>query len=125
MAAELVGEADLMDALAEESLIDSARAAKATSYDASRKSRSRGRTTSGGRIVLLAAEGLDLVLEEWELQRLMRVLPTELARHLRPGATARDGQVAGALASALGPDHPAHGFFAAAAREGGFRAERC
>jgi Ca-activated chloride channel family protein len=121
---ELVGEADVIDALAGEARIDSARAAKATSYDATMKSRNRGRQTRGGRIALRTGDGSELVLEEWELQQLLRDLPAELARALRPSTTARDSRTAQAVAAALGGDHRAHGFFDAAGRTGGFRVER-
>jgi Ca-activated chloride channel family protein len=121
---ELVGEADVIDALAGEARIDSGRAAKATSYDATMKSRNRGRQTRGGRIALQAADGRELVLEEWELQQLLRDLPPELTRALRPSAAARDSHTAQAVAAALGGDHRAHGFFDAAGRAGGFRVER-
>jgi Ca-activated chloride channel family protein len=121
---ELVCEAEVIEALAGEARVDSARAAKATSYDATMKSRNRGRQTRGGRIALQAADGRELVLEEWELQQLLRDLPTELARALRPSTTARDSGTAQAVAAALGGDHRAHGFFATAGRVGGFRVER-
>jgi hypothetical protein len=121
---ELVGEASVMEALAEESRIDAARAAKATSYDATMKSRNRGRQTRGGRIALQAVDGRELVLEEWELQQLLRDLPTELARALRPSGTARGSSTAQSVAAALGSDHRAYGFFHAAGGAGGFRVER-
>jgi Ca-activated chloride channel family protein len=122
---ELVGEASVMEALAEESRIDAARAAKATSYDATMKSRNRGRQTRGARIVLRCADGSDeLVLEEWELQQLMRLLPQELARALRLGATLRDHGVSYDVAAALGSGHPAHDFFSRCSEHGGFTAGR-
>jgi hypothetical protein len=83
-----VAEAAVVDALAEESTIDSARAAKASSMSATVGSRYRGRKTRGGRIVLQCADGCgELVLEEWELQQLLRVLPQELTLAIRPGST--------------------------------------
>ncbi len=68
LSAELYVEASLMDSLADESSFDVGRAAKAASYDASTKSRTRGRMTRGGRTVLRCADGCgELALEEWEL----------------------------------------------------------
>jgi len=64
-------------------------------------------------------------LEEWELQRLLRVLPAEL--HDALGLTAggfRDDAVAKAVAAALGVPHPSYGFFDGAASHGGFTVER-
>ena len=121
MSQDLYAEADLMDSLADEAGTDNARAAKVMSYDTSTKSRFRGRQTRGGRLRLVAADAAaELVLEEWELQRLLRLLPTELGRALRPSSSQRDGVTAQLLADGLGVDHPAYGFFAAAARGGGF-----
>jgi Ca-activated chloride channel family protein len=121
---ELVGEADVIDALAEESRIDAARAEKATSYDATMKSRNRGRKTRGGRIALQAAHGRELVFEEWELQQLLRVLPPELQRAIRPGGTLRDHDVSYDVATALGAGHSAHAFFARCSEHGGFTVKR-
>ena len=120
--AELYGEADLMDALADESRFDVGRAAKAASYDSSAKSRTRGRTVRGGRMVLRCADGCDeLVLEEWELQRLLRGLPEELARALRPGRSLRTPQLCLELHVALA-DQPAGTFFSRCGTHGGFHA---
>ena len=120
--AELYGEADLMDALADESRFDVGRAAKAASYDSSAKSRTRGRTARGGRMVLRCADGCDeLVLEEWELQRLLRGLPEELARALRPGRSLRTPQLCLELHVALA-DQPAGTFFSRCGTHGGFHA---
>jgi Ca-activated chloride channel family protein len=125
VSAELRAEADLLDGLAEESLVDVGRAAKASSYDASMKSRNRGRQTSGGRIVLRCADGCtDLVLEEWELPRVVRWLPTDLAKLLRPSGSAREAQVAAAIADAITEDHLAFPFFAGAGGHGGFLVRR-
>lgn len=74
--------------------------------------------------MLRAADGGELVLEEWALQQLLRDLPGDLARALRPSTTARDEQTAQAVARALGADHRAHGFFDAAGRASGFQVER-
>ena len=124
-AADLYSEADVMDALADESQVDVARAAKASSFDATTKSRFRGRQTRGGRLVLRCADAsTELVLEEWELQRLGRGVPEELARLLRPSSTVRSEAAAQAVADALDVQHPAHGFFATAASRGGFIVER-
>jgi len=120
--AELYSEADLMDALADESRFDVGRAAKAASYDSSAKSRTRGRTARGGRMVLRCADGCDeLVLEEWELQRLLRGLPEELARALRPGRSLRTPQLCLELHVALA-DQPAGTFFSRCGTHGGFHA---
>lgn len=124
-AADLYSEADVMDALADESQVDPARAAKASSYDATTKSRFRGRQTRGGRLVLRCADGsTEAVLEEWEVQRLWRGLPDELARLLRPSRTVRSEASAQAFADVLDVQHPAHTFFSAAAARGGFSVER-
>jgi Ca-activated chloride channel family protein len=124
-AAELVGEAGVIEALADEARIDAARAAKATSYDATMKSRNRGRRTHGSRVVLRCADGCeDLVLEEWELQQLLRDLPSELGRALRPGPTARDRQAAFDLGHALDDAHAASAFFLKAWEHGGFTVGR-
>ena len=124
LSAELYGEADLMDALADESRFDVGRAAKAASYDSSAKSRTRGRTARGGRMVLRCADGCDqLVLEEWELQRLLRGLPEKLARALRPGRSLRTPQLCLELHVAL-TDQPAGGFFSHCGMHGGFHASR-
>ena len=131
MAAELTREADMMQALAEEAHIDSSRAAKVSSYDASSKSRNRGRTSRGGRLLIRwtygheNVAGSSLLLEEWEAGRLVRLLPPELDTALRPGANgAQPEEVAAVIATSLGRDHPHHGFFAAAGVHGGFTVER-
>ena len=114
-----------MDALADESQVDAARAAKASSFDATTKSRFRGRQTRGGRLVFRCADGsTELVLEEWEVQRLGRGLPDEVVRLLRPSRTVRSEAAAQAVADALEVQHPAHAFFAAAAGRGGFSVGR-
>lgn len=127
-AAELLGEADLMAALAEEAAIDVGRAAKSSSYDSSRKNRQRGRQTSGGRFVLRWADGHDdstLELEEWELQRLRRLLPPELRNRLHPSMVeVVDEQTAQEIAGMLGAGHPAFDFFDAASAHGGFTVQR-
>lgn len=124
MAGDLFGEADLMDSLADEAGVDNARAAKMMSYDTTSKSRFRGRQVRGGRVRLRCLDGADeLVLEPWAAQRLVRGLPETLSRLLRPSTGPRDQASAQAMADALGADHPAHGFFTAAAR-GGFLVER-
>ncbi len=125
MADDLLDEADLMDSLADEAGIDHARAAKVMSYDTTTKSRFRGRRTRGGRLRLHTTNGdAELVLDEWEVQRLVRGLPETLARLLRPSGTLQDAVAARSLADALGADHPAHAFFAAAAGGKGFLVER-
>ena len=124
LSAELYGEADLMDALADESRYDVGRAAKAASYDSSNKSRNRGRQTRGGLLVLRCADGCNqLALEEWELQRLLRGLPQELARALRPSRSLRTPQVSLELHVALS-EQPAGAFFSQCGMHGGFNASR-
>jgi hypothetical protein len=123
MAAELLGEVDTLTGLAEESRVDVGRAAKAASFDATAKSRHRGRQTSGGRIALRSGDD-ELVLEEWEVVRLVRLLPGELAGVLRPSRDRRDADTAQAIAAVLGPDHAAFTFFDAAARGDGFDVRR-
>jgi Ca-activated chloride channel family protein len=122
---ELVAEAAIVDALAEESTIDSARAAKASSMSATTGSRYRGRQTHGGRVVLRCADACgELVLEEWQLQQLVRGLPDELARSVRPRATRRDRETAFNVSHALADAHPASQFFSRAGEHGGFTAGR-
>ena len=124
LSAELFGEADLMDALADESRFDLGRAAKAASYDASTKSRTRGRMTRGGRTVLRCADGCgELLLEEWELQRLLRGLPEDLSRALRPGRSLRSADTARSLGEVLA-GQPASAFFARCREHGGFSSGR-
>jgi Ca-activated chloride channel family protein len=124
-AGDLVGEAEMLDALADESHVDAARAAKVSSYDATAKSRYRGRQTSGGRIVLRCADGCgELVLEEWELQRLVRGLPADLVHDLGPWRTPRDRETSFNLSLELGQDHPAYGFFFRSWEHGGFTVAR-
>jgi Ca-activated chloride channel family protein len=119
---ELVGEASVMEALAEESRIDAARAAKATSYDATMKSRNRGRQARGGRIVLRCADGCgELVLEEWELQQRLRGLTPEVARTLLPSPSLREPQLCLELHVALA-DQPAGDFFSQCGMHGGLTA---
>jgi hypothetical protein len=92
---ELVAEADVIEALASEASIDAARAAKATSYDATMKSRNRGRQTRGGRIALRAADGRELVLEEWAAAAAgfaHRTGAGSATVHHRPGRTDRAGR---------------------------------
>ena len=124
LSAELFGEADVMDALADESRLDIGRAAKATSYDASTKSRTRGRHLRGGRVVVRCADGCtELALEEWEVQRLLRGLPEELVRALSPSRSLRGPQVCLELHVALA-DQPAGSFFSSCAGHGGFTVDR-
>jgi len=134
LAAELIAEADLMDALADESRLDSPRAAKAASYDAALKSRNRGRQSCGARLVLRweprqpGAEHAHvpqmMSLEEWEVQRLRRLLAPELADLLSVSPEKQAPQAAFEIACALGEKHPAHAFFFAAWAHGGFTVER-
>ncbi len=64
------------------------------------------------------------MLDEWQVQRLVRGLPETLARLLRPSSTLRDAASARSLADALSADHPAHDFLTAATGGGGFLVER-
>ena len=124
-AAELCLEADLVQSLAAEASFDAPRAAKASSMSATAGSRTRGRQTRGGRIVLRCADGCgELALEEWELQRLLRELPAVLARLVRPGREVHESETALDLSLALGPEHPAHGFFFRGWEHGGFTVGR-
>jgi hypothetical protein len=94
------------------------------------KSRYRGRQARGAGFTLRwvlpsSVVGSTLGLEEWELQRLLRVLPAELHDALRVTANGpRDEAVAKAVGAALGDHHPAYGFFDGAASHGGFTVER-
>jgi Ca-activated chloride channel family protein len=131
MAAELIQEADVLDAIAGEARVDVQRAAKVSSYDSSSKSRNRGRTTSGNSLVLRLAWGHEdlsdatLWLEHWQVRRVRDVLPADLTAALRAAPDAvRDERVAQAIADALGPDHRLHRFFTAAALHGGFTVGR-
>ena len=131
MTGELQAEAQMMESLADEATYDVSRAAKASSYDSMRKSRNRGRQTSGGRLRLRWATGHEdtakatLLLEEWELTRLRRLLPSDVAVALRPSADAvQPASTAGAIAARLGEGHPAYEFFAVASFHDGFTVER-
>lgn len=131
MAAELISEADLLDALADESQYDMARAAKASSYDSTLKSRNRGRVNRGSIVLLRWVDGYDgmpgadWTLEEWELQRLRRLLPAELGQQLDASSgDVPDAQAARDIAVHLGVGHPACAFFASAADHGGFTVQR-
>lgn len=120
---ELLREAEQLSAMADEAEISSVRAAKITSTSATIGSRTRGRRSRGGQVRLQWADGQgSLVLEEWEVVRLIRILPPELREALRPDAgVVHDGA---ALAGVLGPDHPHVGFFALAAERGGYTVGR-
>ena len=125
---ELLAEAELTETLARESLVDAGRAAKTTSYDTSLKSRTRGRRTRGSTLVLRWADGAPgsgstLRLEDWELERLSRLVHPDLAAALRPVPGPRDSGTALLLAGQLG-DEPAARFFSAAAGHDGFTVER-
>ena len=75
--------------------------------------------------MLRCADGCDeLVVEEWELQRVVRWLPTDLAKSLRPSGSPRDAQVATAIAAAITEDHLAFLFFAGAGGHSGFLVSR-
>jgi Ca-activated chloride channel family protein len=115
LAAEMTSEADLLGGLAEEAAFDSSRAAKSSSYDASRKSRQRGRQSSGEyRLTYLDQQ---LVLPEWQLARLERESPSAnmiraaLGQHLVPA-------IALLIADELPSASPAHAFFTGAALGG-------
>ncbi len=124
----MIAEAELTETLADESLIDHHRAAKTTSYDTSVKSRTRGRRIRGATLVLRWADGATgidstLLLEEWELQHLRRLLTTDLTDALQPEAGVRDARIALLLAGQL-RDEPAGAFFLAASTHDGFAVHR-
>jgi Ca-activated chloride channel family protein len=122
---ELVGEAAVVDALADESTIDSTRAAKASSMSATAGSRHRGRQTRGGRIVLRCADECgELILEEWEVQRVRRSLTQSFAMALRPSIELRPSKVAAGIAAAVDGQHPAFTFFERSGLHGGFTVRR-
>jgi hypothetical protein len=129
-AAELIQASRLLDSLAQESLFDRSRAVKAPSYDAALKGRNRGRQSRGGRLVLSWAQrqpgagDSTLVLEEWELGQLIRLLRPEVARTLSSVGRVHSVLTADAIAAHLGESHAAHPFFAAASSHGGFIVER-
>lgn len=128
-AAELVDEAGVMSALAEEAAVDLSRASKSVSYDSARKSRQRGRQSTGGRFRLRWAYGHEdladaqLLLEEWELTRLQRQAPSAMALHPDLDSVVLES-VAGTIASELGEGHPLHTFFMLATLHGGLTVER-
>lgn len=128
--AELNREAGQMEALAEEAAYDVARAAKVSSMSSTLGSRNRGRRNRGGTYTLTWATGADLapeatlVLEEWELVRLKRMLPPELASPLRSSTSVRSEADALAVARELGDGHPHAAFFAGASAHGGFLVAR-
>ena len=102
MSFDLLAEADFLDALVEEAGVDHSRAAKVMSTDTTSKSRLRGRQVRGGRLRMRSLDGAaELVLEAWEVQRLVRGLPDALVRVLRPSTNPR--AAASAQAVARGP----------------------
>jgi len=98
------------------------RTAKSSSYDASRKSRSRGRRATGELELRWTREhdapGAAFRLEEWRLQRLARLAPTLTWRLLHPPA-ALDERDVDHLARQLDPTDPLRDFLAEAATHGG------
>jgi len=119
---ELILEAQLMTDMAGEVHAGFAsRAAKSSSYDATRKSRSRGRRATGELELRWArdhdAPGAAFRLEEWRLQRLARLAPT-LTCLLHPQA-ALDERDVDQLARLLDPTDPLRDFLAEAATHGG------
>lgn len=123
LGAELLHEAGLLRDMASEAdagHVD--RAAKSASYDASSKSRTRGRRASASVLLLRRADNGDtLQLEEWRLRRLRReaaAAGVELRRSRRNGP-----DVALALAKRLDPSDPLHAFFLGAGGHGGFTIE--
>jgi Ca-activated chloride channel homolog len=127
LAAMLTDEADVMSMLADESLVDSARAAKSASYDGNRKNRQRGRRTVGGQLMLQwhdasGGVGGTLELAEWELVGIVRNAPA--AQILRDDDPSVSASQAADIATQLGDQHPAYVFFAAAAIHGGATATR-
>jgi Ca-activated chloride channel family protein len=123
MSDELTREARLLEALSEEAVVDSSRAAKASSHDASTKSRTRGRRRGGALIFRCGSD--ELTVEEWEVVRLLRLVDTVLAPAFRPAAGLVQGEdVAIQVAAQLGVDHSQYAFFVRAAGRGGFTVER-
>jgi hypothetical protein len=64
------------------------------------------------------------VLEEWELPRVVRWLPSDLAKLLCPSRSPREAQVAAAIADAISENRLAFAFFAGASGHGGFLVSR-
>lgn len=131
MLAELLQESQLMASLAEEAEFDSSRAAKVSSASATQASRTRGRQTSGGQIVLRWATGHEgvtgsfVVLPDFEIVRLKRLLDRDQAAALRPSQGAiRSEATAQEIASALPDGHPLKSFFTLAGFHDGFSVER-
>ena len=99
MSFDLLAEADFLDALVEEAGVDHSRAAKVMSTDTTSKSRLRGRQVRGGRLRMRSLDGAaELVLEAWEVQRLVRGLPDALVRVLRPSTNPRAAAAAQSVA---------------------------
>ncbi len=121
MFGEFVAEADLFDALADEATVDASRAARASSFDMARKSRSRGRRSRGATYLLSPRDGLgsDLSIEELELLRVVRLAPAAGALTQFVG-TAVPAELCGQIAGQLSPDHPLQPWFARAASGDGF-----
>lgn len=130
-AAELGQEATIVGQMAAEA--DSGfgpRAAKSASYDASFKSRTRGRRTTGATVLRWVDDpdgdpAAMYLLADWQVQRLRRELPP-LSQHLSATDTGvRDEQVARGMASLLDDEtDPLRTFLLGAASHGGFTVER-
>lgn len=97
------------------------RAAKASSYDAARKSRNRGRAYTGGTVVLRLDDGESFELDEWRLDALRRAVEDAGLRWRRRG---RNSPPAAAAIVAGLPDGDAlRAFLEGAAQHGGFAIE--
>ncbi|MCW2672984.1 MAG: Ca-activated chloride channel family protein [Frankiales bacterium] len=113
LAAELLAEADVVSALADEATVDVSRASKSASYDQARKSRQRGRASSG--VFRLHTAGDVLELAEWELARLEREAP---AIHLVRQGGSLSAAAAAEIAEQLASGNPHRAFFARASAFG-------
>jgi Ca-activated chloride channel family protein len=130
-AAELGQEAAIVGQMAAEAASGfSARAAKSASYDASFKSRTRGRRTIGGTVLRWVDDPTGdrtatYLLADWQLQRLRRELPP-VAQHLSAHDTGvRDEQVAHGMVPLLNAEtDPLRQFLLGAASHGGFTVEQ-
>lgn len=131
MQAELIQESRLMASLAEEAEVDISRAAKVSSASATQASRTRGRRSQGGHIVLSWGDPQGdgrasvMVVADWEMGRLRRMLGSALGNALRPASDeVRPESVARAICEALPDGHPLKAYFTGAASHGGFTVKR-
>jgi Ca-activated chloride channel homolog len=98
------------------------RAAKASSYDAARKSRNRGRANTGGTVVLRRADGADTyLLDDWRLDALRRAV--EDAGGSWRGRGRNSPRAAAVIAAGLPDGDALRAFLEGAAQHGGFAVE--